>query len=376
MLDPNALKQQAVDQTGLDNFGDEPLNDGLIAFCESLRLESCLPQPRLKQAEASIVATLSERLRIEACLQQNPSILDEQIISPIFVVGLPRSGTTALSQLLSEDPQMRSIRRWESTQVTPPPDVSVKHDPRIEDTTRAFAARDAALPALKTMLAVEPADPSEHGIQLGLTFRNLQLPSLWPTPSYTQWLQAADMRPAYAYFAKVLKILQWKTPAPCWNLKNPPDIFSLDAIAAVFPDARFVWAHRDPLLSIPSVCSLVSTIREASGEAVNKAALGRMQLDFQSAGVKSAMQARDQLSDRIFADVYQKDLDEDPIRTLQVLYDAVGREFTDDYKSRLHSRLKSRPKGKHGAHTYTREEFGLDAPELRSAFKDYIDRFH
>lgn len=376
MLDTSALKQQAVDQTGLDEFGDEPMEDGLAVFCDSLRTESGLSQARLKQAEASIIATLRERLRIEACLKQHPSILDERIEAPVFVVGLPRSGTTALSQFLSEDPQMRSIRRWESAQVTPPPNASETQDPRIAETTRAFAARDAALPALKTMLAVEPWDPSEHGVQLGLTFRNLQLPSLWPTPSYTKWLQDADKRPAYAYFAKVLKLLQWKTPAPCWNLKNPPDIFSLDAIASVFPDARFVWAHRDPTLSVPSVCSLVSTIREASGEAINKQALGRMQLEFQSAGVKAAMQARDHLSDRTFVDIYQKDLVENPIATLQALYDAVGLDFTDSYKARLQLRLKARPKGKHGAHNYTRDEFGLEAPEIRSVFKDYIDRYH
>ena len=376
MLDPRTLKQQAIDLTGLDDFGDEPLDDGLTIFCDSLRLESNLPQSRLRQAETSIIASLSERLRIEACLKQHPSILEERITSPIFVIGLPRSGTTALSQFLSEDPQMRSIRRWESTQVTPPPDAHNKFDPRIEETSRAFAARDAALPALKTMLPVEPEDPSEHGIQLGLTFRNLQLPSLWPIPSYTNWLQDVDMRPAYMYFAKVLKLLQWKSPAPYWNLKNPPDIFSLTAIASVFPDTRFVWAHRDPALSIPSVCSLVSTIREAGGETVDKPALGRMQLEFQSAGIKVAMESRRRLGEHMFVDVHQKDLNEDPVATLHSLYDALGLEFTKNFSDRLHARLKARPKGKHGAHTYSHDEFGLDSPTIRAGFLDYLARFH
>lgn len=377
MLDPAALKQQATAKTGLQRFGDEPLDDGLTAFCASLLNESGLPQARLKQAEASIVETLSERLRIEACIEENPAILEERIEAPVFVVGLPRSGTTALSQFLSEDPEMRSIRRWESTSVTPPPDVSVgEADPRIARTRQAFAARDAAMPSLKTMLAVEPSDPSEHGVQLGLTFRNLQLPSLWPTPAYTQWLFEADMVPAYAYFSKVLKLLQWKTPAACWNLKNPPDIFSIEAIDAVFPDARFVWAHRDPADSIPSVCSLVGTIREASGEPVNKPALGAMQIAFQTEGIRRAMEAREKLGESKFVDVYQRDMVTDPITTLRTLYERLGINFAADYEANLRSRLKNRPKGKHGAHSYSGDEFGLDIRQVRSAFADYLNRFH
>lgn len=375
MIDPAALKARAMAVTGLRDFGDAPMDDGLTVFCEALSTEADLDDKRRAGAEASIVATLSERLRVEEWLARHPEILEQRIEAPIMVVGLPRTGTTALSQFLSEDPGFRSIRRWESTALTPPPDASDAADPRIAATAAAFAARDAAMPVLKTMLPLTPGDPSEHGIQLGLTFRNMQLPSLYRIPSYQAWLLAADLKPAFEYFGKVLKLLQWRSPAPVWNLKNPPDIFAIDAIDAAFPDARFVWTHRDPADSIPSVCSLVGTIRTAQGEALDKAALGKMQVKYQSEGVRRAMAARDRIGEARFTDMYQRDMSADGIGAVAAVYEGLGLEFTDAFRAHLEARLASRPPGQFGKHRYTLEEFGIELPVLRNAFADYIKRF-
>ncbi|MDB5447031.1 MAG: sulfotransferase, partial [Phenylobacterium sp.] len=234
-FDPIALKARAQAETALSDFGAAPLDDGLAALCASLRAEAGLNASGAAAAERAIVATLSERLRLERWLAAHAEILDETLAPQVFVIGLPRTGTTALSQFMSEDPRARSIRRWEINSLTPPPDASVAVDPRLIATREAFAARDLAMPTLKTMLPIEAEDPSEHGPLLGLTARNLQLPTLYNTPSYARWLFAADLEPAYAYLAKALKLLQWKTPGAYWNLKNPPDIFAIEAIASAFP---------------------------------------------------------------------------------------------------------------------------------------------
>ncbi len=375
MIDPAALKACAMAATGLSDFGDAPLDDGLEAFCASLSTEAGLDDKRRAGAEAGIVATLSERLRLEDWFARHPEILAERIVAPILVVGLPRTGTTALSQFLSEDPMLRSIRRWESTALTPPPDVTLADDPRIAATAGAFAARDAAMPVLKTMLPLTPGDPSEHGIQLGLTFRNLQLPSLYRIPSYQAWLLKADMKPAFDYFAKVLKLLQWRSPAPVWNLKNPPDIFAIDAIDAAFPDARFVWTHRDPADSIPSVCSLVGTIRAAQGEPLDKVALGQMQVAYQAEGARRAMAARDRIGEARFTDMYQRDMAADAIGAVAAVYAGLGQAFTPAFRAHLEARLANRPRGAFGKHRYTLDEFGIELPALRAAFAHYVTRF-
>jgi hypothetical protein len=376
MIRPEGLKARAREATGLSDFGDAPLDDGLEAFCAALSSEAALDAPRQAAAEAAIVATLGERLRLESWFARHPELLDQTISAPIMVIGLPRTGTTALSQFLSEDGRLRSLRRWEATNATPPPDAaSDVEDPRIAATRTAFAARDSSMPTLRSMLPINAEDPSEHGVLMALTFRNLQAPSLYRVPSYADWLLRADLRPGYAYMAKVLKLLQWKSPASHWNLKNPPDIFALDAIAEVFPDARFVWTHRDPADSIPSVCSLVSTIRAAGGEVVDRAALGRMQIDFQAQGVRRAMIARERIGANRFVDVYQGALSGDALGSIRTLYDKLGLPFHDAFAEHLRRRLAGRPRGQHGRHGYTLAEFGLTLGDIRAAFHDYVDAF-
>jgi len=374
-LDPEHLKARAREATRLDDFGSEPMDDGLRVYCAALRDEAGLNQAGLDAVEASIVATLSERLRVEACLRANPGILDQELLPQIFVVGLPRTGSTALSQFLSEDPDARSIRRWEINALTPPPDVTVLEDPRLAATRAAFRKRDEAMPELKTMLPVEAEDPSEHGPLLGLTFRNLQLPTLYTVPTYTAWLLASDMTPAYAYLAKVLKLLQWKTPGRHWNLKNPPDLFALSAIHAVFPDATLVWTHRDPAKAIPSVASLASTQRLTGVDSLDKVSFMQEMLQFQFAGVERGLADREAIGEEAFVDSTQADLAKDTIGVIRALYGKIGFPFTPEYQAHLEARMHNRPRGQHGAHRYDQAEFGVTDDQIRAPFAAYLSRF-
>jgi hypothetical protein len=242
-------------------------------------------------------------------------------------------------------------------------------------TREAFAARDKAMPELRTMLPVEAEDPSEHGPLLGLTFRNLQLPTLYDVPSYIDWLLHADLGVAYAYLTKTLKLLQWKTPGQHWNLKNPPDIFALEAIAAAFPRALFVWTHRDPAQSIPSVCSLAALLRRPNVERQDPRALMQYVLRFQAEGVRRALAARAALSEDRFIDVFQADLGRDPIGVIGDLYARAGLPFGADYEAHLRERLRNRPRGRHGEHVYDRDDYGVSAGQIRGAFSEYLQRF-
>jgi hypothetical protein len=374
-LNPKDLKARAAAETGLSNFGAAPLDDGLVELCRSLDTEAGLNAAGRAAIERSIVATLCERLRLEDCLARNPEILEETLLPQVFVVSLPRTGSTALSQFMSEDPGARSIRRWECNALTPPPDAAVAIDPRLIATREAFAARDKAMPTLKTMLPVEAEDPSEHGPLLGLTFRNLQLPTLYNIPAYTDWLLKADLKPAYDYFAKVLKLLQWKTPGDYWNLKNPPDLFGLDAMAKAFPEALFVWSHRDPAQSIPSVCSLAALLRGPTVDHLDKPALMAYVLEFQAEGVRRGLAARARIGEDRFVDVTQAELGRDTLGVIRGLYGRLGLPFTEAYEAHLKARMANRPRAQHGRHQYDPAEYGLTADQIRAPFADYLGRF-
>jgi len=184
-----SLMDRACEEVELQDYGPAPLREPLERFCQSLNREAGLSGPAAASAEDMILSTLAERLRLQSWFARHPEILDQRITAPLNVIGLPRSGTTALSQFLSEDPAMRSIRRWELSTPTPPPDETQAEDPRIAATRAAFERRDAAMPAFRTMLPVTESDPSEHNAPMNFTFMNLQLPSLYDVPSFGEWLQ-------------------------------------------------------------------------------------------------------------------------------------------------------------------------------------------
>jgi hypothetical protein len=373
LLDPTSLKQAAVYKVGWANFGSAPMDEGLERLVWSLGNEADLTVKQLDSARDMIVGTLAHRLKIENFLAQNPIVLDEVIRAPLFVISLPRTGSTATSQFLAEDPNARSLRRWESQDVIPPPDVrDGDADPRIAKMQAQFEELYRQQPERRGMLPVDAQDPSEHGPLLALTFQNLQMPSLFNIPTYAKWAIGSDLRPAYAYLKKVLQVLQWTTPAPHWNLKNPPDIFGLSALAKVFPDARLLWIHRDPCKSIPSVCSLTAMVRTNLGEMVDRSAMGAMQTDFQSTGAQIAMAAEDALTTNRIVHVFQRDLVGDTVGTIEAIYRKLGLEFSEAYRAHLSARVKSREKP---SHSYRMEDFGLDVTSIRHKFMFYTDRY-
>lgn len=373
MLDPTSLKQAAIDAAGLADFGSAPMDEGLERFTWSLTNEAQVAGKQLEIVSASIVATLVQRLKIEHFLAAHPEVLAETVDRPLFVMSLPRTGSTATSQFLSEDPNARSLRRWEHLDVVPPPDAAIGDaDPRVAKMQAQFEELYRQQPARRGMLPVDAKDPSEHGPLLGLTFQNLQMPSLYKIPAYADWVIASDLRPAYAYFKKVLQLLQWKTPASHWNLKNPPDIFGFGALVEVFPDARLAWVHRDPVKSIPSVCSLTSMIRDGWGEALDRPGVGAFQLGFQSRGAQIAMTAEKGLPAGRVVHAFQRDLIKDTVGTIADMYARLDLAFTDSYREHLTRRVANRDKP---SHAYDMGDYGLSVPQIRAAFSDYTDHY-
>jgi hypothetical protein len=194
-------------------------------------------------------------------------------------------------------------------------------------------------------------------------------------PGYVRWWLGCDMEPAYRHHERVLKLLQWRCPPKRWNLKNPPDVFCLDAMTGVYADACIIWTHRDPARVLPSVCSLIATVRSIFCDDTGRERLGRAELAIWAEGIRRAMAFRDRAGDGAFADVFMDDLVERPIETVAAVYERFGLPFTAEAERRMRAWLELNPQGKHGAHRYTLEEFGLELAEVREAFRPYTERF-
>ena len=231
---------RAVAQTGLDDFGDDSFREGLEVLLASLRDEARLNARGEGYLYPRIVTALSQRLQVEDWYRRHPEIDDVDILPPLIGLGLPRTGSTALSLLLSQDPGIRYLRRWESSQPCPPPSTVQGPDPRIPEDEGNKVGSRAHVPT-------GTHAPMECLELMALDFKSHIFQAFAQIPSYSTWLvEKADLTSTYAYQRRVMKLLCWGQPTRPWRLKSPSHVLWLDDLNGVFPDARFVMTHRDP----------------------------------------------------------------------------------------------------------------------------------
>jgi Sulfotransferase family len=311
---------------GLEDFGSPYYREGLERTVEALNTEADLNDLGKVIQHATISNALTQRLRIEDTYKQHPEIDDEVIGGPVFVIGLPRTGTTALSQLVASDPQFRSLRLWESQACTPPPEAATQHtDPRIAQAAEGIAMMDNMFPRMRVMMNSEPEAPTECQDLMGMSFRTFHFDGVVRVPGYLAWLMHCDMRETYIFHRQVLKLLQWHCPPALWHLKTPVHMFALDALVEAYPNAKFLWSHRDPAKVLASVCSLIAYVRSWSSDRDDAKELAAEQLECWAESVRRAMDFRKRLGDNRFVDVSFADLQTDPIGTLESSYRRLGR---------------------------------------------------
>lgn len=372
ILTPDEVRAKAIAETGLEDFGpagfEEGLERTLVAFAG-------LPLTAEAAAAAMqrVVADLSNRLRIEQWYKDHPEIADQEIEGPVLVCGLPRTGTTATVGMMATDPRFRFLRGWEAMSPVPPPLMEEEaHDPR------AVAAREAARHyASQDQHIHDPDGPEEDFVFLApLDMHGYH--GAYPMPDdYLDWWMGTDFASTYAYHRRVLKLLQSRRPPRLWLIKAPVHLFQLDAFAAEYPNAKFVWTHRDPAKVIPSVSSLQHRLyseRCVTGK-LDKRLAGPRALSFWTKGMERALAARDRIGDDRFIDVWNDDVVAKPIETFRALYEKLGFAFTDDLRAALKDYSTRHARGAHGKHHYSAEEYGLGRDMIRSSFRDYIERF-
>ncbi len=376
-MEIDALVDAAVQRAGSDDFGGDTWREGLDVLVRSLDAEASLNQVGAAAMADQIVGYLANRLEVEQWYARHPEIDDQEIVAPLFGVGLPRTGSTALSYLLAQDPARRSLRVWEAATPCPPPEAATEHtDPRIAEAQIGIDFTNEMFPGFAGMLPTEATGPQECLLLLALDLRSLIFEGMALVPSYSEWLLHCDMEPAYRYHRRVLKLLQWRCPPDRWWLKSPAHMLSMDALDAVYPDARFVMTHRDVAAVLPSVCALYDTLSRVLTEQPDPVAIGAHNVEVWRCALERLVAFRDQGHDDRFHDLSFAAVQRDPMGEVTALYAALGDELTDDARRRMQAWWDDSARHRSGPGRYDPAAYGLDLAAVRAAFAPYHERFH
>ena len=296
---------------------------------------------------------------------------------PLFVVGLPRTGSTLLHHLLAQDPAGRVARAWEVMEPSPPPErARYETDARIGRAARRLAWFDRLAPEFKRIHPLGAELPLECIAIMSASFVSPRFHTTYHVPSYQTWLAGADLHPAYDFHRRFLQHLQWRAPAGHWVLKAPSHVFGFEPLFRTYPDAIVVQTHRDPLTVLASVASLTLVLQGAFTDHLDLEEIGAEVTQRWSSGLERAMHARrDARVDERFVDVRYHELLRDPMAIVRRIYDRFGMSLSAEAEARMQRFLDSHPKDRHGAHRYSPSAFGLDARDLGPRFKSYCERF-
>ena len=378
-LDEESLLAQAAKNTGLSDFGDESFREPLRVLLASFESEAALTLLGRIIARSDTVRTLENRLRFVDTLKRNPEITEAPVRRPLFILGLPRTGTTILHELLAQDPANRVPMTWEVMHPWPPPErATYETDPRIAQVEKHFSGVDKIIPNFKSMHPMGAQLPQECVAITQHEFATMIYPTTHDVPSYQRWLDAADMRWVYASHQRWLQYLQWRCPAERWVLKSPGHLWALDALLAVYPDARIVQTHRDPLKVIASLASLVALLRGMASDRIDPSAIGAEWTVRLAQGLEKTMQVRASgaLRDEQVFDMQFAEFIADELEMVRRIYAHFGMEFTAEAESRMRRFLAANPKDKHGAHRYTLAQSGLDPDVERRRYAAYQQRYN
>lgn len=374
-MDAAAIIAGACEQTGLDDFGTGSYREGLEIFLASATEEAQLSEIGSLAIEAQVTKCLTNRLRITAWLADHPQALNEPVERPIMVLGLPRTGTTLLSELLHCDPANRSLMRWEAMDSVPPPEPDTfASDPRVEAARVDAGMLEALNPGFRAIHYEAPDGPTECVAVLAQDFKSLLWECVANVPSYSKWLLACDQSSAYEYHHSVLQLLQSDAPGR-WALKTPHHCLALDPLVARYPDARLVMTHRDPVTVVASLCSLVRSLSGTFSDADHRDYINEHWTAMAVELVERVMGWRSLNGDAAFVDVAYDDLVTDPLGAVRAIYAHDGTEISPGAEAAMGRYLAEHPQGEHGQHRYALDDLGLDADALRERFGDYRGRF-
>lgn len=365
-------------RAGLDDFGGDDFLEPLGVFVRSVEEEAGLHVVGRWRVREVLLRALENRLRIGAYVARDPGVRDEVIAAPIVVTGSPRAGTSIMHELLALLPGARAPLAWEYWWPAPPSDPADDDDPRIRLADRDVRLSASLAPAFDGMHEQGARVPREDPSAMLMTFRSDVLATHYPTPSFGAWLATCDMRPAYEYHRLVLQILQRRHARKNrWVVKAPGHLAHLERVLDLYPDARIVVCHRDPLAMISSVTSLTATLRWAHASSVDYQALARENMAQFGRNLGAVLDLRERgvlTDDRVF-DARFDEFVADQAGTVAAVAARFGIPFGDDVRAAVAAHLEAKPQGRHGGHSHSFDDLGLDAVLERQRFAAYQRSF-
>lgn len=376
MTTPEILLAEARNEAGLDDFGPDDFREGLAVFCGSAFSEADLNEIGVMAVRGNIVANLVNRLRVVDWAARHPEVAEERVDAPLIVVGMFRAGTTYLSNLLDQDRRNRSLLRWEAADSVPPPTpANFRSGPRVDAVRASAAMLDQLNPKMAAVHHEEADGPTECIAVMSQDFKSLSWEAIANVPTYGRWLHDVEQRSAYEYHRLVLQVLQHGGVRGRWTLKSPHHATALDALTAVYPDARLVLLHRDPAVLCASVCSLIHTLSGTFSDTDHRTYIAQHWTAMLSTSIERIDAFRASHPEHPILDVQYADLMKKPVDTVAAIYDAGGEVLAEDARAVIESYVAANRKGKFGTHGYHLDEFGLDAAEVTERFASYVERY-
>ncbi|MBK7168738.1 MAG: sulfotransferase [Gammaproteobacteria bacterium] len=374
-LDADSLIASAMRATALGEFGAPDWEEPFRVLTRALDEEAELSLLGRLMTRSDLLVFLQNRLRIEESYRLHPEIEDEQIHEPVFIVGLPRSGTSILFELLAHDAGFAIPETWMLLFSCPPPGVDAAGiDARVARAHHLVTQWNRVVPEYASMHEMGGRIPSECGMLMANSFISDHLAALHQTPSYDRYLAGCSWEPAYRYHRRMLKLLQWRSPRRRWLLKAPNHLGHLPLLLATYPDARIVHTHRDPLKCMASATNLLGCLlwmrsrKPFDSTAFEDVILG----EATASRLDNVMRQRDAgliPAERIVDSVYQELMD-DPLATVTRLYAGLDLELDEATLQAMQDYLAAKPKGKHGVHRYQAADAQTRVRE-RALFRAY-----
>jgi hypothetical protein len=375
-LDADAVRRQATDETGLDDFGDRDYEERLDVLLAALRDVPHLTGAGAFSFHSQVLQLLKNRLLLVDLLGRHPEILDIPLAPPIIIAGLPRTGTTHLHQLLATHPGLRTLPYWESLEPFPlAAEAGVEPDPRRARTDASVWFMNEAMPLFPLMHEMTTDHIHEEIHLLAVDFSTMFFESLASVPAWAAYYRDHDQRPHYLFLRTVLQALQHLRPGERWLLKSPQHLEQLPVLAEVFPDATVAVTHRDPAAVAVSMATMIAYTTRLHAAVVDPARIGRAWADRIEAMLLACTRGRDVLAADRSIDVRFDDLVADDLAVTHQVLDLAGQPRTTATDAALSDYVAGHQRGRLGSIDYRAADVGLDLDDLRTRFAPYTERF-
>lgn len=378
-LRPEGLMRRACKQTGLSDYGSDYFRAPLRRLCDSLEKDAQLTALGRVTARQDLLRLLSNRLQFVDIFKRHPEIADQEIVAPVFILGMPRTGTTSLHELMSLDPQFRVPLSWEVAHPFPPPETSTyRSDPRIAKLAADLARVDTLLPDFKNMHPMGAELPQECVALFSHDFASMIFDVQFRLTRYQEWLIKEDMGEVFRNHRRWLQLLQWKCPGDTWVLKSPQYLWNIRDMLREYPDARVVQTHRDPIKVALSIGSLTTTLRSLGSDHADLKEATREYADLLHYGTQTTMAARAEglLSEERAFDLQFAHFRKDPVSAVGEVYRHLGLNLKDEIAARMQGFLDGgKESERHGKHSYDLRDSGLNPDLERRRFAEYQEAY-